>query len=96
MHWKPLVIAGCFALTMVGCAVDTDDDDRAPSVTIRNEERVQPPANEPDIHVGVEHKGTDVDINANSDSRPAPDKKDVDIDINTNSRPAPKNDQPPR
>lgn len=83
MHWKPLVIASCFAVTMIGCAVDTDDD-RAPNVTIRNE---QPSADKPDVHIGVEHKGTDVDINANSDSRPAPDKKDVDIDINT--KPAP-------
>jgi hypothetical protein len=98
MNWKPLVIAGCFAVTMVGCAVDTDDD-RAPNVTIRNEERAQPPASDSDVHVGVEHKDTDVDIHTRSESDSRPDqKKDVDIDVDANaqSRPAPNNaNQPP-
>jgi hypothetical protein len=81
MAWRPLVIATCFALTMVGCAVDNDDDGAAPDVTIRNEQPA-PPADEPDVHIGVEHKDTDVDI----DARTAPNPNDADTTPNDQPR----------
>ena len=79
MHWKPLVIAACFAVTTIGCAVDTDDD--TPDVNITHEERVAPPPapDQPDV---------DIDVDANTHPAPPTDDTDVDVDIDAR-RPAP-------
>ena len=77
MHWKPLVIAACFAVPMIGCAVETDDD--TPDINVTYEDRVAPPpAAQPDV---------DIDIDANTEPAPPADDTDVDIDIDARTAP---------